>query len=211
MPSTTKPIDLTDTYWNSLSAEHQALYALVRPLTKATYEVDVNATQVDRFLEQQAEDMATMGGSLELDPDFQRGHVWTMEQRVAYLESLIRGCAPRTILFNCPGYSRGGTPGDLPTHTFQCIDGLQRLTSVRMFMAEEFGVFGGIKRSALVGSPFDLRRYTLKFAVYEFSRRVDILQFYLDLNTAGTAHSAAEIERVRHLLAAAQADAVQNA
>jgi len=204
MKKVKKPVGLSDNYWNSLSAEHQEWYEVVRPMTKATYEVDVSLTQVERFLEQQSADMASMGGVFELDPDYQRGHVWSMAQRVAYIESLLREIAPRTIMFNAPGYSREREPGDIPAHTFQCIDGLQRLTSVRKFMAGEIKVFGDKSCDDLTGSPFDPRRYRLSIAVYEFSNRADLLQFYLDLNTAGTAHSVEEIERVRGLLTEAQ-------
>lgn len=37
-------------------------------------------------------------------------------------------------------------------------------------------------------------------AIHTFTRRADLLQHYLDLNTGGTPHSAEEIARVRGLL-----------
>jgi len=57
--------------------------------------------------------------------------------------------------------------GDIPENTFQCIDGPQRLTAVRKFMAGEFTVFGGLSAQDLKGSPFDLGRYRLQMAVYQ--------------------------------------------
>ncbi|RQP93656.1 DUF262 domain-containing protein [Burkholderia stagnalis] len=168
------------------------------------HEVDVQLGHVEDFLKGQSADMVSMGGVLELEPDFQRGHVWTDEQRVRYVESLIRGSAPRSILFNCPGWNREKEPGDIPSHTFQCVDGLQRLTAVRKFMDGELRVFGGVSAADLKRSPFDPSRYTLKVAVYEFSNRADLLQFYLDLNSGGTIHGPKEIDRVRKLLQAAE-------
>ncbi|CAJ6634256.1 Protein of uncharacterised function DUF262 [Burkholderia pseudomallei] len=206
MSEVRKPWDLSETYWESLTDSHKALYALVRPQAKATYEVDVQLSHVENFLKGQTEDMALMGGALELEPDFQRGHVWTDVQRVRYIESLLRGCAPRSILFNCPGWSRGPQAGDIPSHTFQCVDGLQRLTAVRKFMSGDLRVFGDVTAEALKRSPFDPSRYTLKVAVYEFSRRVDLLQFYLDLNSGGTIHGTDEINRVRQLQVDAMSD-----
>ncbi|ODP34984.1 DUF262 domain-containing protein [Pandoraea sp. ISTKB] len=194
-----KPWSLSDSYWSSLSGEHKALYALVRPQPKATYEVDVQLSHVERFLRGQAKDMMSMGGVLELEPDFQRGHVWTDEQRVKFVESLLRGCAPRSILFNCPGWNSEQASGDIAPHTFQCIDGLQRLTAIRKFIGGEFRVFGDLSAGQLKGSPFDPSHYTLKVSVYEFANRVDLLQFYLDLNSGGTVHGAQELERVRQL------------
>ena len=44
---------------------------------------------------------------LELCPDFQRGHVWTTQQQINYVEYLLKepmqGCGT-VILFNCPGW-----------------------------------------------------------------------------------------------------------
>ncbi|TAL65822.1 MAG: DUF262 domain-containing protein [Burkholderiaceae bacterium] len=194
-----KPHHLSDKHWLSLSDAHKALYALVRPLAKATYEVDVQLSHVEEFITRQSSDMAEMGGTLELEPDFQRGHVWTDEQQVRYVESLLRGIAPRSIIFNCPGWSRDTKSGDIPPNTFQCVDGLQRLTAVRKFMNGNSQVFGDLCASNLKGSPFDPSRYTLKISVYEFENRADLLQFYIDLNSGGTVHGSDELDRVRRL------------
>lgn len=195
-----KPFDLSDAYWAQLSDQHKALYALVRPQTKATYTVDLRLDGLEHFLSSTANDIVGMGGSFELEPDFQRGHVWTDSQRSLFIESLLRGCAPKSILFNCPGWSMRCDRGDIPEHTFQCVDGLQRLTAVRMFLANEICVFGELRATDLCGSPFDPRRYTLSAAIYEFSSRADLLNFYLDLNSGGTVHADSELRRVRELL-----------
>lgn len=43
---------------------------------------------------------------LNFDPDYQRGRVWTSEQRSAYVEFIMRGgTAARDLIFNCPGWS----------------------------------------------------------------------------------------------------------
>jgi hypothetical protein len=194
-----KPNDLSDEYWASLSDKEKSLYGLIRPMARATYQVDLRLAYIEEFIAEQSEHCRSMGGSFELDPDFQRGHVWTREQQVRYIESLIRGIAPRLIIFNCPGWTRRDLVGDIPEQTFQCVDGLQRLTAVRSFMKGEFGVFGDMKVSDFKGTPFDPGRYTLQASIYEFSRRADLLQFYLDLNSGGTIHSTDELDRVRAL------------
>lgn len=195
-----KPSYLSDRYWAGLKPEHQALYLRIRPMPRATYTVDVLLNLLEGWLQGQESDMAAMGGSFELSPDFQRGHVWTPEQRVSYVESFVREMAPRTILFNCPGWTEDSKGGDIPAHAFQCIDGLQRLTTMRMFMAGELKVFGGMTIKDLEGTPFDMARSkTLQVAVYEFKWRHDLLDFYLLLNSGGTAHSKSELDRVREL------------
>jgi len=197
---TQKPVDLSDAYWGQLSEQHRALYAIVRPQAVPTYTVDLLLPDVESFLKGLERDMVSAGGRVELEPDFQRGHVLTDQQRTSYVEALIRGNAPKTIQFNCPGWSGRSDCGDIPSHTFQCVDGLQRFTAVRRFVAGEVKVFGGKTVADLRGSPFDARRFTLRIAVHEFKNRSDLLQFYLDLNAGGTVHTQAELERVQALL-----------
>lgn len=173
------------------------------------YTVDWPLNILEKTLAEIESSMIEASGSFELNPDFQRGHVWTDSQRTAYVEALIRKTTTGRILFNCPGWSRPhGGEGDIKENTFQCIDGLQRLTAVRMFMAGEITVFGGMVAAELKGSPFDPFRmlYRLQVGIFEFTSRAELLQFYLDLNAGGTVHAPQEIERVRGLLAQAVAE-----
>lgn len=179
-------------------AELQELTKLVRPMPGAKYEVDCFMTYVEGTIDTFAKDYG-----LELIPDFQRGHVWTLEQQERFIESVIRGAvtsAGLLIQFNCPAFAQRAT-GDLPEQ-MQCVDGLQRLTAIRRFVAGEIKAFGRTS-AELKGTPFDPRRYTFRIAVHDFQTRAELLQYYLDLNAGGTPHSATEIERVRVLHAEA--------
>lgn len=207
----TKPSYLSDRYWNGLKPEHQALYLRVRPMPRATYTVDVLLNMLEGWLQDQERVMSSMGGAVELSPDFQRGHVWTPEQRVRYMESFIREMAPRTIMFNCPGWTQDSKGGDIPSHTFQCIDGLQRLTTLRMFMAGQVTVFDGLTVKDLENTPFDMApSKSIQVSVYEFKWRHDLLEFYLLLNGGGTVHPQSELDRVRALQQAAGCVPSQN-
>lgn len=194
--------NLNPSYWDKLSAKDQALYGIVRPMPAPVYTVDWHVGDLEKILASQERDIIESGGTFELEPDFQRGHVWTVAQRIAFVESMVRKTAPNRIMFNCPGWSRSSAgTGDIPDHTFQCIDGLQRLTTLRKFLAGEFTVFGEAKLSFrdLKGTPFDLCRLRLQMAVYEFDSRAELLSLYLDLNNGGTVHTQSEIDRVRAL------------
>lgn len=200
-----KPHHLSHEYWNSLSDGQQELYAAVRPMPKAAQALDCRLAEVENFIEWNAQGVKDLGGELELEPDFQRGHVWTDAQRSAYIESLMRKAAPVALSFNCPGWCDPSTgEGDIPDNLMQCIDGLQRLTAVRKYVAGQLRVFGGRTVEDFKGSPFDPARYSLKFLIFQFEHRVDLLQFYLDINNGGSRHEESELERVRNLLRAAQ-------
>lgn len=131
---------------------------------------------------------------LDLNPDFQRGHVWTDEQRSRYVEYVLRGGeGGKELLFNCRGWQsvRTKTPGP-----YQIIDGLQRLTAVRRFLAGELRAFGHY-RGQFQGP---MQHYLgFRWRMFELTR-AEVLQFYLDLNAGGTPHAESEIERVRALL-----------
>lgn len=201
-----KPSHLNDSFWDRMSQQDQALYLLVKPMPEAAYTVDWPLNMLEKALASAQEGVEQLGGSFELNPDFQRGHVWTDSQRTAYAEAFIRKAVTGRILFNCPGWSKAYIDGDIPAQTFQCIDGLQRLTTMRMFLAGQVQVFGGLRAADLKGSPFDPTRmsYQLQIGIYEFSHRQELLDFYLRLNEGGTPHSPAELDRVRGLLDAAR-------
>lgn len=192
---------VSDEYWSRLSEAERKMYDQVRPMPRATYKVNVRLTGLERFLKEQDADLRQLGGCMDLEPDFQRGHVWSQEQQRRYVEALLRGSTSGALLFNCPYWTSAGgnEDGDIPAYTMQCVDGLQRLTAVREYLAGRLTVFDGLDAKAFAGSPFDSGRYTVEVCVYEFKTRASLLQFYLDLNSGGTVHSGEELERVRAL------------
>lgn len=192
----------------SIEDRNKALVELIKPLPKANYEVDIFLGRASPFLEATARDY----GGLEMCPDFQRGHVWTERQQVAYMEAFFRGALPSSSLllqFNCRDFgddpSARATPTDLPPG-FQCLDGLQRYTAAQRFMDGEIKVFG-LSADDLAGTSFDPRRMNLRFriAVFNFRTRAEVLAHYVALNSGGTPHSPEEIRRVRRLLDEARA------
>lgn len=176
---------------------------IILPLPNPRYTADSPFTLIEHMLNGYNKEW----GGLNLDPDFQRGHVWTHEQRAAFMEGIFRGTVGDSqliIQFNAPHWDSDNHGGDLPKE-IQIVDGLQRLTTVRMFMAGEITIFGGLKASDFDGSLYAVDRpnYRLKFAIHNFANRADLLRYYLAINSGGTPHSISEIERVKGLLAAA--------
>jgi uncharacterized protein with ParB-like and HNH nuclease domain len=141
-------------------------------------------------------------GGLELHPDFQRGHVWTENQKHHFIENVLRGVVSTSgflVQFNCPNWEDGSYTGDLPLG-MECIDGLQRITAVLDFLKGSVRPFG-FTVDDLAGSSFAIKsRFRFRVAIHNFSNRAELLQHYLDLNTGGTPHSKEEIDRVHKLL-----------
>lgn len=192
---------LSDEYWGRLSEEHRQMYAQVRPLRKASYVVHNPIAGIEQTLGDMAQEAEKQGGKLELNPDFQRGHVWDQARQIKFMESVLRGVAPMNIRFNCAGWNGGRELGDLNPHDVVCVDGLQRLTAMRAFMAGEFPVFEKYYAKDLQGSPFALNRTSGMWVMemFDIRNRHDLLTFYLDINSGGVVHSDEELERVRQL------------
>lgn len=147
------------------------------------YNINVFLHQLKRIIDEYLE------SGLEMNPDFQRGHVWTETQQIRYVEYFLRGgISARTIYFNSPNFLMGELP-------FVLVDGLQRITALLRFLNNEIKAFGLYYRE------FEGRTdVSLVFIVNDLKTREEVLQWYIEMNSGGTIHSDAEIERVKMLL-----------
>jgi hypothetical protein len=151
----------------------------------AHYAINVALNDVFYMLERYKERR-----TLELNPDFQRGHVWTREQQSKFIEFLLSGgSSGKDIYFNCPNWQRGWGGMVL-------VDGLQRLTAVEAFINNEIQAYGAyyVEYDRI---PTDI---DLVFHVNALQTRAEVLSWYIQLNEGGVVHTAEEIERVRKLL-----------
>lgn len=183
-----------------ISEFEQHALSVIRPLRTARWQADYNWDDLEDGLAR----LANHHGGLELNPDFQRGHVWTLAQQTHFIENCLRGVVASSgflIQFNCPGWLEDAPGSDLPPG-LQCVDGLQRYTAVTEFMKGNVKPFG-FTAEQLFRTQFSPRRIHMKVAVHDFARRADLLDHYLAINAGGTPHSAEELERVRGLLAQA--------
>lgn len=129
---------------------------------------------------------------LDLDPDFQRIHVWTPEQQTKYIEFILMdGYGGRNIYFNNPTWQ-----GSYSEKTV-LVDGKQRLQAVRLFLQDKVKAFN------MVYSQFDGRlpmHCYFIFSMNTLKTRREVLEWYLAINTGGTPHTKEEIDRVKGLI-----------
>ncbi len=70
----------------------------------ANYAVDVEWRNLERQIQCAAEGVS----SFDLNPDFQRGHVWNEAQQIAYVEFVLRGGQTgKNVYFNCRNFHGG--------------------------------------------------------------------------------------------------------
>lgn len=152
----------------------------------AHYHVDVSLPDLKEYIDHKVE------CGLQLNPDFQRGHVWTEEQQIAYVEYMLRGgTSGREIYFNMPNL-------DWSNETdFVCVDGLQRITACLRFLNNEIRAFGTMYED------FEGRidhQVGLSIWVNILETRREVLVWYLEMNSGGTPHTDTELEKIKRMI-----------
>lgn len=171
-----------------------------------TYQCDMPLEDLDAWLTRREQDPYYQ---LQLNPDFQRGHVWTKAQQSAYLEYFLTGGkSGLTIYFNKPSWQSAGEE-PRAYDDFVCVDGLQRLTALREFVRGETPAFGQLLPE--FGQTLRQARNSdsLVFNINNLQTRAEVLNWYLQMNAGGTPHTGTEIARVRALLEQEQAFSAQ--
>lgn len=168
-------------------------------LTELLYIIDTDV----RWLKTTCERYSKSYGGFDMDPDFQRGHVWTEEQQIKFLEFVVRGGKTPPIVFNSPDFAgtvrtQSNAPRDLPS-TMVVVDGKQRLTALLKFIDNQLPVFGHYLDEFEDKERF-LRGFSIKIAVNNVANRAELLKWYLEMNEGLTAHTAEELDRVRSLI-----------
>lgn len=158
-------------------------------ITEGSYEVNVDIDDIDRTIERYVSQY-----NLDIDPDFQRGHVWDEEKQVRFIEFMLRGGrSSRVIYFNHPGWMNS-FKGD-----FVLVDGKQRLNAAMRFAKNEIPAFGYYRKEYTDKPQF--MHSSFRFNINSLKTRKEVLQWYLDLNTGGVVHTKEEIDKVKKLLA----------
>lgn len=160
--------------------------------TKAgTWEYNYAFKDLVRFIDREVEEQG-----LELNPDFQRGHVWTEKQQIAYLEFVLRGGKTGKIIYlNNPQWN---TSDIVDGYTdYVCVDGLQKITAIQRFVRNEIKVY-----ESYYDEYTDHLRLSkdLRVNINDMKTKKEVLQWYLEMNTGGTIHTDDEIERVRKMM-----------
>lgn len=140
---------------------------------------------------------------LLLNPDYQRGPVWSDDQCARFIGFMAEGGEPPVIFVQ-----RWPASANKPD---EVLDGLQRMTACLRFFRNEvpMELTDGTRVYLSDLSEKDQRLLTssvsgpnLTIQYVQCETRADVLRMYLRLNRGGTIHTDAEIERVRTLLTA---------
>lgn len=166
----------------------------IRKITQAKYKVDVSWNYLENWIESHKEGVQT-----ELEPDFQRAHVWTDEKRTNFVEFQLKGgTSGKDIYWNCPGWMKVGKKQKFGP--LQLVDGLQRITAVLKFLNNEIPAYDHFYKD--YEDELGYFECGFHFHVNDLDDRKDVLAWYIDLNDGGVIHTNEEIEKVKKMLEA---------
>ena len=156
---------------------------------KAHYQVNVGLSHLEEHLDY----WDRPESPLILDPDFQRGHVWTKQQQSSFMEYFLKGGETgRNLYFNCSSWmSAFNTP-------VYCVDGLQRITAALAFMHDEIKVFG--RKMSEFEDKLPINNYTFVVNMLKIRNKKELLSIYVDFNSGGTPHNPQELKRVAQMI-----------
>lgn len=154
------------------------------------YCIDVHWTEVIFNFERYKERY-----NLDINPEFQRGYVWTLQQKIAYIEYIITGGASgKYIYFNHPAWQGKG----MSTMPMTLVDGKQRLTTVVAFMNNEIPIFGDNFYKDY--TDYLPSHCELKFAVNNLRTDKEVVEWYLAMNTGGSIHTEEDLKPAYNML-----------
>lgn len=156
----------------------------------ANYQVDHNFESLLRWIYDSCRYYA-----FELDPPFQRHHVWTKTQQIAWLEFHFRGGSTgNALFFNCKTWNKGAV-GNAPV---VLVDGKQRLQAIMKFMDNKIPIFGTYRKEFQDDLPWS--HHTVRVHINNLQTDREVYQWYIDMNAGGTPHTLFEIGRVREMM-----------
>lgn len=162
-----------------------------------TYTVNMDFEYIEIWLKEHNEGIL----KLDMDPAFQRGYVWSEQQKIDYIEYVMKGgFSGRDIYFNCPTWNNFKNKED--SNVLTIIDGKQRLNAVLSFLHNEIKVYGEYYKDWVsFGEIYkDTRKDKLGHEanfivhIHDMKSEEDVVKWYIGMNNGGTAHTPKDIK-----------------
>jgi len=190
-------------------------------LALTPYPMDMSIDHISFSQSNRPITMLTGGGPvLDFDPPYQRGEVWSEEQRVNLIKSILQGLPIGVVFLNSRDVME----------PVRVVDGKQRLLAIRDFLEgrlavprewfagederpEHPDVEAGVTSDTITGldlAPRGIRHFEMNaIATYEtsFKTEDEERELYLRINFGGVAHTDEDRERAAVGLTPAQRDA----
>ena len=131
---------------------------------------------------------------IDMDPDYQRGYVWTQEDKEKLIDSIFNNVDIGKFVFV---HRRNYSDPDSPL--YEVLDGKQRITALCEFYENKFPYKGKYYNDLSDRDKWHFCDYSVNVAEVEQADKATILKYFLMINTGGKAISEEHLHKVRKL------------
>ncbi|RKX20224.1 MAG: hypothetical protein DRP51_06090 [Candidatus Zixiibacteriota bacterium] len=136
---------------------------------------------------------------VDLEPEYQRGNVWTPEQKESLIDSIFKNVdIGKIAIIKRPWGPDGNVP--LTPKLYEMLDGKQRLTALIEFFTGRFSYKGKYYNDLHPSDKNHFKYYSLSYAETNNLTKEQKYRYFLKLNTTGTPVDPAHMERVAGML-----------
>ena len=141
--------------------------------------------------------ISKMMRGIDGSPDYQRGYAWGHDDKQRYLDSLMQGRELGRFIFVNRPYPQ----------LDEILDGKQRLTCLMEFYCSQISFNGKYFHELSISDQQRIENRSVQFAEIAGSRykQSQLLEIFLEVNSAGVPQTEEHLEHVRTLLAEARA------
>lgn len=136
---------------------------------------------------------------IDLEPEYQRGNVWTLEQKQSLIDSIFHNVdIGKFCIIKRPWGPDGMKP--LTPKLYEMLDGKQRLTAIVEFFTGRFSYKGKYYNDLKPHDKQHFKYYSLSYAETDPLTDEQKYRYFLKLNTTGTPVDPAHMDKVRKML-----------
>lgn len=136
---------------------------------------------------------------IDLEPEYQRGNVWDLEQKRALIDSVFRNIdIGKLAIIKRPWGPDGNKPAT--PKLYEMLDGKQRLTALIEYYTGQFTYRGKYFHELCWGDKGHFKYYTVSIAETDPLTKEQKYRYFLKLNTTGTPVDAEHMAKVAGLL-----------
>jgi hypothetical protein len=131
---------------------------------------------------------------INTSPDYQRGFVWSQEQKERFIEYKLQGGLGGNILYwNYP--NQDNDIGNSDWHnTIELVDGKQRLNAVLDFLDNKVMAFGKyLFQYDDYKISMKRQTYYFEFHINNLPTKKEVVKWYLGLNNGGSIHTEEDL------------------
>ncbi|MDX9695802.1 MAG: DUF262 domain-containing protein [Bacteroidales bacterium] len=136
-------------------------------------------------------------GGIDLNPDYQRGHVWEQKHKQALIKSIFENIDIGKFVFIYRTFEHGDSSGNF----YEVLDGKQRVTAILEFYENRFQYEGFYFKDLCVQDRHHFENYMISYCQVNEKGFTDEMKYkyFLMLNVSGVPQDEEHIQYVRSL------------